>query len=157
MIKFNWNWLNLGTGLFIITYINLTVLVTHIFYPNLLVNINLLLNELTNNFISNTFSHITYEMIVSLYRFYIYLIVICCLTVFISSILSLFKLASTSRLSDIIGWLICLLIHQFNTMLIAFMLKQQFFHELNTINILAFLFFTWVYLCTPNHSKSDSK
>ncbi|SUJ98538.1 Uncharacterised protein [Staphylococcus agnetis] len=82
MIKFNWNWLNLGTGLFVITYINLTILVAHTFHPNLLVNINLLLNKITNNFISNTFSNISYEMIVSLYWFYFYLIGGCCLIFF---------------------------------------------------------------------------
>lgn len=83
MIKFNWNWLNLGTGLFVITYINLTILVAQTFHPNLLVNINLLLNKITNNFISNTFSNISYEMIVSLYWFYFYLIEVCCLIFFI--------------------------------------------------------------------------
>lgn len=156
MIKFDLNWLNLGTPLFLITYINLTIFITNIFQPHLLLNINQLLNTITNNFISNTFGQITYSMIINLYWFYFHpigtTIFLFCTTILLLHFGKIFP----SRLGNIIGWLLSLLIHQFNIMLIAFTMKPIMFHDMNYLNIIAFLLFTYIYLNSHDSSQNIS-
>ncbi|EGQ4319054.1 hypothetical protein E4290_12585 [Staphylococcus pseudintermedius] len=156
MIKFDLNWLNLGTPLFLITYINLTIFITNIFQPHLLLNINQLLNTITNNFISNTFGQITYSMIINLYWFYFYPIATTTFLFCTTILLLHFGKIFPSRLGNIIGWLLSLLIHQFNIMLIAFTMKPIMFHDMNYLNIIAFLLFTYIYLNSHDSSQNIS-
>ncbi len=154
MIKFNLNWLNIGTALFLITYINLTIFITHICQPRLLINIKKLLNKITNNYLSKILNNITSDMIISLYWFYFYLIGMCLILFIISAFLVVYGKGHPTRVSEILGWLISLIIHQFNIMLIIFMINKPIFNEINYINITIFIIFTYIYLNSYNTSKS---
>ncbi|PPE55150.1 hypothetical protein CR496_01218 [Staphylococcus aureus] len=63
MNKFKLSWLNIGTALFILTYINISIYSTYIFQPKILVVIKDMLTAITNNHISKIFSNITSYMI----------------------------------------------------------------------------------------------
>lgn len=71
MNKFKLSWLNIGTALFILTYINIAIFITYIFItyifqPKILVGIKDMLNAITNNHISKIFSNINSDMIYDL-------------------------------------------------------------------------------------------
>ncbi len=156
MIKFNLNWLNIGTPLFLFTYINLTVFIVNIFQPNILNNINKLINIITNNHISKISENITYDILLNLYWFYFYLIGVCLALFLIAGILAQFNTINPLRLGHILGWFISLLVHQFNIMLIVIMINHSMFSEFNYINITFFLLFTYIYLGSYNSSKDCS-
>ncbi len=156
MIKFNLNWLNIGTPLFLFTYINLTVFIVNIFQPNILSNINKLMNIITNNYISKITKNITYNILMDLYWFYFYLIGVCLGLFLIAAILSQFNTINPLRLAHIFGWFISLLVHQFNIMLIIMMISHSMFSELNYINITIFLLFSYIYLRSYDSSKDSS-
>ncbi|SUM92553.1 Uncharacterised protein [Staphylococcus aureus] len=156
MIKFNLNWLNIGTPLFLFTYINLTVFIVNIFQPNILNSINKLINIITNNHISKISENITYDILLNLYWFYFYLIGVCLSLFLIAGILAQFNKINPLRLGHILGWFISLLVHQFNIMLIIIMINHSMFSEFNYINITFFLLFTYIYLGSYNSSKDCS-
>ncbi|PTJ92264.1 hypothetical protein BU032_02930, partial [Staphylococcus simulans] len=131
MIKFNLNWLNIGTPLFLFTYINLTVFIVNIFLPNILRSMNKLINIMTNEYISKITKNITYDILIDLYWFYFYLIGVALILFLISAILIPINTINPLRVGYILGWLISLLIHQFNIMLIIMMISHNMFSELN--------------------------
>lgn len=114
MNKFKLSWLNIGTALFILTYINIAIFITYIFQPKILVGIKDMLNAITNNHISKIFSNINSDMIYNLYLFYFYLIGVCACLLYLSILLCVFKIIIPSRIGEILGWLISLLTQQFN-------------------------------------------
>ena len=87
MNKFKLSWLNIGTALFILTYINIAIFITYIFQPKILVGIKDMLNAITNNHISKIFSNINSDMIYNLYLFYFYLIGVCACLLYLSILL----------------------------------------------------------------------
>lgn len=156
MIKFNLNWLNIGTPLFLFTYINLTVFIVNIFQPNILRSMNKLINIMTNEYISKITKNITYDILIDLYWFYFYLIGVALTLFLISAILIPINTINPLRVGYILGWLISLLIHQFNIMLIIMMISHNMFSELNYINITSFLLFNYIYLSSYDSSKNSS-
>lgn len=146
MNKFKLSWLNIGTALFILTYINIAIFITYIFQPKILVGIKDMLNAITNNHISKIFSNINSDMIYNLYLFYFYLIGVCACLLYLSILLCVFKIIIPSRIGEILGWLISLLTQQFNIFLIAKMTNDKIATDTCIICISGFLFFTYLYL-----------
>ena len=131
--------------LFIITYINVTILIIRFSHPDILINLSNLLNTLTNNHISKIFGNITYNMVLSLYWFYTYLLFICLMLFILACLLSLLKNMNVLRINDVLGWLFSLSIHQLNILLIAIMMSKKLFPEFNLFNIIIFFLFTFFY------------
>lgn len=153
MNKFKLNWLNIGTALFILTYINIAIFITYIFQPKILVSIKDILNAITNNHISKIFSNINSDMIYNLYLFYFYLIGVCACLLYLSILLCAFKIIIPSRIGEILGWLISLLTQQFNIFLIAKMTNDKIATDTCIICISRFLFFTYLYLNSYDYSN----
>ncbi|UMT77439.1 hypothetical protein ML436_09785 [Staphylococcus roterodami] len=153
MNKFKLSWLNIGTPLFILTYINIAIFITYIFQPKILVGIKDMLNAITNNYISKIFSNINSDMIYNLYLFYFYLIGVCACLLYLSILLCVFKIIIPSRIGEILGWLISLLTQQFNIFLIAKMTNDKMATDTCVICISGFLFFTYLHLNSHDYSN----
>ncbi|PTI61384.1 hypothetical protein BU090_02265 [Staphylococcus warneri] len=153
MNKFDFNWLNIGTALFLITYINITVFITHIFQPQILISLKKLLNSISNNHISKMFSNINADMIYNLYLFYFYLIGVCFCLLLISILLCVSQVIIPSRIGDILGWLISLTTQQFNVYLIAKMLNNKIINDNSVICVTGFLLFTYIFLNSYDRSN----
>lgn len=87
MFKINLKWLEIGTPLFMITYVNVTIFIIHILNPEVLNGINDLLNSITQNLVEKIFGSINLVMILNLYSFYTYLIILCFILFIVSLIL----------------------------------------------------------------------
>ncbi|HDF3554416.1 TPA: hypothetical protein PEE64_000658 [Staphylococcus aureus] len=153
MSKFKLSWLNIGTALFILTYINIAIFITYIFQPKILVGIKDMLNVITNNHISKILSNINSDMIYNLYLFYFYLIGVCTCLLYLSMLLYVFKIIISSRIGEIFGWLISLLTQQFNIFLILKMTNDKIVTDTCIICISGFLLFTYLYLNSRNYSN----
>ena len=151
MNKFKLSWLNIGTALFILTYINIAIFITYIFQPKILVGIKDMLNAITNNHISKIFSNINSDMIYNLYLFYFYLIGVCACLLYLSILLCVFKIIIPSRIGEILGWLISLLTQQFN-IFNRKMTNDKIATDTCIICISGFLFFTYLYLNSHDFS-----
>ena len=152
MNKFKLSWLNIGTALFILTYINIAIFITYIFQPKILVGIKDMLNAITNNHISKIFSNINSDMIYNLYLFYFYLIGVCACLLYLSILLCVFKIIIPSRIGEILGWLISLLTQQFN-IFNRKMTNDKIATDTCIICISGFLFFTYLYLNSHDFSN----
>lgn len=148
MPKIKLKWLEFGTPLFMITYLNFAIFIMYFLDTKILISLNKLLNVITGNLINKLFGNIELDMIHGLYAFYTYLIIV---TTVMFCIL-LFMLVFTNfkvihRVEEIFGWLFMLIIHQFNILLIIFMMSNStnLFSIFNMFNITGFIAFTFIF------------
>lgn len=159
MFKINLKWLEIGTPLFMITYVNVTIFIIHILNPKVLNGINDLLNSITQNLVEKIFGSINLVMILNLYSFYTYLIILCFILFIVSLILMQINISVVYRVEIFLGWLFMLVIHQFNILIIIFMMSEstKFFSPFNIINIVVFILFTYIFfISTDTHEKNNN-
>ncbi|MDN0189236.1 hypothetical protein P6439_14295 [Staphylococcus arlettae] len=152
MTKFDIKWLDLGTPLFLATYINLALFITSYLNPAINQSINTVFNTLTNNYWDNVIKKINSNVLINIFNFYSILIIICSLLFFIALIL--YKqdyIMIFDRVNQILGWVFVLCMHQFNILLLVDYYEivdmssnlQMLF---TSLDISVFILFTYIFL-----------
>ena len=160
MIKLNIKWLDLGVPLFIITYINLSLFFTSHMKPSINNSVNKLLNTITNNYWDKVINNINNTTLINIFDLYSVIIFVC-LIIFITSII-FYNLKFTNtpdRIQHTFTWLIVLLIHQFNILLL---LNYNNIEKFNSNTRLLFLslditiFFIFTFLFLNSYDKENN-
>ncbi|HHP3964547.1 hypothetical protein QI113_12285 [Staphylococcus saprophyticus] len=161
MTKFDIKWLDLGTPLFLATYINLALFITSYLNPAINQSINTVFNTLTNNYWNSVIKEIKSDTLTNIFDFYSILIIICSLLFFIALILyEQDYIMILDRLNQILGWLFVLFMHQFNILLLVDYYEivdmssnlQMLFIS---VDIPVFILFTYIYL--NSYDLSDNR
>ncbi|SUM53501.1 Uncharacterised protein [Staphylococcus epidermidis] len=79
MMKLNPKWLDIGTPLFIITYINLVLFFTSHFKPSINQSVSLIFNTFTNGYWNNLIDIMNSNVLINIFDFFSILISICVL------------------------------------------------------------------------------
>lgn len=152
MTKFDIKWLDLGTPLFLATYINLALFITSYLNPAINQSINTVFNTLTNNYWDNVIKKINSNVLINIFNFYSILIIICSLLFFIALILyEQDYIMIFDRVNQILGWVFVLCMHQFNILLLVDYYEivdmssnlQMLF---TSLDISVFILFTYIFL-----------
>lgn len=161
MTKFDIKWLDLGTPLFLATYINLALFITSYLNPAINQSINTVFNTLTNNYWNSVIREISSDTLTNIFDFYSILIIICLLLFFISLILYNQKyIIVFNRVNQILGWVFVLCLHQFNILLLVDYYEiKDMSSNLQTLfaslDISVFVLFTYMFL--NSYDLSDNK
>ncbi|QKU19813.1 hypothetical protein FOC52_14000 (plasmid) [Staphylococcus cohnii] len=161
MTKFDIKWLDLGTPLFLATYINLALFITSYLNPAINQSINTIFKTLTNNYWDNVIKNINSKVLINIFNFYSILIIICVLLFLIALILYNLKyIIVYDRINQILGWVFVLCLHQFNILLLVdYYEVKDMSSNLQTLfaslDMSVFILFTYMFF--NSYELSDSK